>query len=601
MSVSPHHCSQLSMAYATHSLKHQFSTFIDDLYKSKGHTNHSLGFTMAFKAIEESMKNETANALIVYISRGLMSFITEAKTLMEVISQGQDSVIPNVIINTCVLIDDGKTILYEKHFMRVVAQQNFSKYNISNAKSEAGMVVKGTMVSVNSSSNIGAVVRSVLSTPNLQPHSPLHPLKSKPTFLMPTWDVTNKGELVVSISKTVLDKEGNLLGIVGVDIALEDLAEDIIFYNDFRRSYAFFVTTRGKAMVHPLMKQPSNMMYEQPIALDITYFETCKAFARSKNIIFHNISGVMSLQKDRLTYSWQHVPRTPYIVVTVNTISRRKNPVWSTSTVPSSVMAPTVSFAYHRLDLSNTGQYHLCRNFRQLSSLDTGSLFLSGWCFQSPYKHLLSEENISQLNVQSYMAYLKDTTKLLANPGLRSGIRSELISLSAIIPYWKKVYIHSSLSKYIVRKYAVTSSGAVVMYPGGVVNHRLDVMHRNWYMRAIEYPKVTTVTPPYLDSAGAGYVVTLSVAVGQDPVMFVLAVDFTLGAMFNLMVESLPSCSSPLEAVPNNMKCFLMDDRGYLIAHPSLIDPLAKGAADEQHHITHRESLLANDLLNHKI
>lgn len=74
-----------------------------------------------------------------------------------------------------------------------------------------------------------------------------------------------------------------------------------------------------------------------------------------------------------------------------------------------------------------------------------------------------------------------------------------------------------------------------------------------------------------------------------------------LGAMFHLMVESLPSCSSPLETVPGNVKCFLMDDRGYLIAHPSLIDPLSKGAADEQHHITHRESLLANDLLNHKV
>lgn len=83
---------------------------------------------------------------------------------------------------------------------------------------------------------------------------------------------------------------------------------------------------------------------------------------------------------------------------------------------------------------------------------DTASLFLSSWCFQSPYKYLMSEQNVSQLSVQSYMAYLKDTTSLLANPGLRPEVRPELISAVPIIAYWKKFYISSSLTKYIIRK-----------------------------------------------------------------------------------------------------------------------------------------------------
>lgn len=41
-----------------------------------------------------------------------------------------------------------------------------------------------------------------------------------------------------------------------------------------------------------------------------------------------------------------------------------------------------------------------------------------------------------------------------------------------------------------------------------------------------------------------------------------------------------------------------MEDRGYLVAHPTLIDP--KGHAPvEQQHITHKEPLVANDILNH--
>lgn len=42
-----------------------------------------------------------------------------------------------------------------------------------------------------------------------------------------------------------------------------------------------------------------------------------------------------------------------------------------------------------------------------------------------------------------------------------------------------------------------------------------------------------------------------------------------------------------------------MDDKGYLVAHPGLIDPTGKGPA-EQRHITHMEPLVANDILNHR-
>lgn len=39
-------------------------------------------------------------------------------------------------------------------------------------------------------------------------------------------------------------------------------------------------------------------------------------------------------------------------------------------------------------------------------------------------------------------------------------------------------------------------------------------------------------------------------------------------------------------------RCFIMEDRGYLVAHPTLIDP--KGHAPvEQQHITHKVCLLS--------
>jgi len=42
-----------------------------------------------------------------------------------------------------------------------------------------------------------------------------------------------------------------------------------------------------------------------------------------------------------------------------------------------------------------------------------------------------------------------------------------------------------------------------------------------------------------------------------------------------------------------------MDDRGYLITHPDLIEPDSQGPPEEKH-ITHKEPLIANDILNHR-
>ena len=54
----------------------------------------------------------------------------------------------------------------------------------------------------------------------------------------------------------------------------------------------------------------------------------------------------------------------------------------------------------------------------------------------------------------------------------------------------------------------------------------------------------------------------------------------------------------------------MMDDRGYLIAHKSMVEPnsavkyqsvdAAGQKAPEERHISHQEPLVANDILNHK-
>lgn len=92
-----------------------------------------------------------------------------------------------ILLQMVYLFTEKKTILYENYVLSVFAQQNFSMYDIVNSKSEAGLISKGKMVSVNSTSNMGAVVRTLCSTPGLK-------LNTEPTFFMPHWNMNKKSK-----------------------------------------------------------------------------------------------------------------------------------------------------------------------------------------------------------------------------------------------------------------------------------------------------------------------------------------------------------------------------------------------------------------------
>jgi hypothetical protein len=56
----------------------------------------------------------------------------------------------------------------------------------------------------------------------------------------------------------------------------------------------------GYALAHPLLKPPSNFLYEQPVIEDIGKFERSQAFPRIRNVIFQNTSGIWKILKDQV-------------------------------------------------------------------------------------------------------------------------------------------------------------------------------------------------------------------------------------------------------------------------------------------------------------
>lgn len=107
-------------------------------------------------------------------------------------------------------------------------------------------------------------------------------------------------------------------------------------------------------------------------------------------------------------------------------------------------------------------------------------------------------------------------------------------------------------------------------------------------------------------AGGAGYIVTIAHTLHRtahtNRPAAVVAVDVTLGFLYKLLLAAEPECGS----APANVKCFLMDDAGFVLAHPNVLEPAAVSAMMHAHHrrrrplehVTHIESYMANDVLH---
>lgn len=175
--------------------------------------------------------------------------------------------------------------------------------------------------------------------------------------------------------------------------------------------------------------------------------------------------------------------------------------------------------------------------------------------------------------------------------------------------YLKKRHIEDkTYNNYIIRRYAATMNGVVQIYPGCLLSYDLEPIRRPWFVKAMQHPGQIVMTEPYLDAGGAGYIVTISHTVyegksnalhsaDRDSPVAIVSVDITLGFIYKLLLSSASYCSD------SNVKCFLMEDRGWLVAHPSILEPMttqSKNTRRPLEHITHKESYMANDILYHR-
>lgn len=620
---------------ATRAHKDEILSYVNNLSLGRGMTNHTLGFEYAFEMLHRLQQAQLVNVSeqpieFVYVTRGLLTNLSDAMHVLRVLAQGQSRLPSPVIINTCAVVLDEKRIMYEKQFLSDVATQNYTKFDIDvSAWLPAGQEAQlaGRFFVLNkmhaetipraSSRVFGQLFSERFLIDSLEVHQPVVDAES--------------GDVLVAITHAVPP-----YGVVGVNLYLADLLEDLLNYPNASPaakqgfSYAFLLDRdTGNTLAHPAFPRPL-IQRETAYPVNIAYLENATDFSSVLHRLLHeehgNASSVIYLGRQQLlrTYHWQSVLGI-YVLCLVSTSSisgtaahntsapqQRYNRLDAVSSYEYGYYADSMDILYHRLDLLQnvgTGAPTNCRYFRQLATMDAPTLFLSAAAFNSPFAFLHNNRPRTQLRqVESIMAYLRDSRGLFANPGLRPRIRHEVVVLYQAMQQLRRRHQDSggSLRGHIIRRYIASVSGVLQLYPGCLLSSSYDATRRPWFRQAMAQPGRIVSTAPYLDAGGAGYIVTIAHTIfegkadalhsaQQDRPVAVVALDVPYAFYYRLILDSTPLCQQP------HMKCLLFEHEGYLLAHPSMlqVSTHTRNQRRPHEHLTHKESYLANDMLNH--
>lgn len=404
---------------------------------------------------------------------------------------------------------------------------------------------------------------------------------------------------------------------------LSDVADDAIFYNKYQDSYSFIVDLHGYTIWHPSFPRPRSVRTTQ-YPTDIRHFEQIAGFDLVRSRLLTELAGKATLpggDNNHKTYAWHRAAHFYVICVATTVSNATKLPVhlnhvgvhlYQADDIVSIAGNLVPELVYHHL--VPIAVVPLCRHFKQLATMESITLFLSASSFISPFLYLKSNREASDEtktnNAKSVMAYIKDATNLLANPGLLPQIRNDVTALFHIMSYLKRRHLDDDddvYRNYIIRRYAATMNGVIEIYPGCLLSYDLEPLRRPWFVKAIQNPGKIVMTEPYLDAAGAGYIVTLAHtlyegksnalhSIDRDIPVAIVGIDVTLGFLYKLLLSGAAYCADA------HVKCFLMEDRGFLLAHPSQLEPAAAQGKHRRplEHVTHKESYMANDILYHR-
>ncbi|VDM42025.1 unnamed protein product [Toxocara canis] len=559
--------------------------FVDGLKLTTGKGySHTRAVQSAYKLFAEEEAhcreggiNDVYRNILHYVSRGVMSELSEAASVLGAVAEVIMQTNVRVKINTLALVQGEKApVLWSTEFLKNIAEQNFSKYRQSfNEKIKMALgttrlsAPRGKMVVINESEFTSLSLSRMFDL--LWDEYGIGRNAQESVYW--SYPFREYQSTLVSISAPVY-KGQHLTSVVGMDLNLEVIA-DVIKYMDLvlmappKACLRIMICDlQGRVIVD------SKLRSSQPWPLHIADLEAWSSGDRwlSEHFASRELDeGTFDLEKKyagttiKLKYSWKRLESAPLVVV----LALRESDVELRVALLEKNTRQQYgldNLAYHRLDI------------------------------QAIFSFLFSP-------------YFCDPFGLIRNTGIRSGVREHVGALSAIIPYWRDKAAPTS-KEYVIRRYVATSRGVMITYPATVIRDNYDPDLHPWYTRAIKFPGRIVLTGPILDDE-VGQVITISTAVfeGQagsmhnskeDQVFAVVAMDVPIGFLARLLRGTLPVCKE-------SRRCVLFDDLGYVVTRGTEAGVRAKDAravtrsasadAVEKFHMSHLEPQLATHLI----
>ncbi|VIO93667.1 Uncharacterized protein BM_BM10386 [Brugia malayi] len=541
--------------------------------KAYSHTN-AIQMACRLFVEEEDDGNEFQHNILFYISRGVMSELGEAASVLNALAEIVLGANIRVKINTLALSDGDETPLFWSYeFLKSIAEMNFTKYQQSlGEKLKAALkktIIPGKMISIGTNEHATLTLLQMFELLSTVNHKKLLTHLSNEELFW-SYPYSEYQATLVSLS-TSIQKDNKLEAVVGMDLNL-DIIADVIKYNDLvvmapakTRLRIFLCDLQGRVIIASHMRKTS------PWPLHIGTLETWsgKDFWLSDHFSMEEISeGSFEivkeemLEKVKLKYTWMRLKNAPYVVAMAIKVDEME-PKISMLLKNSKREYLLDNLVYHRLDIQRDSSLYYCSHFGYLSTMKLGGVYLSPSCFTvSSLQRPPSPQWIA-----NYWVYLGDPFGLIRNTGIRLSVREHVGALSGIIPHWRDKTASDS-HEFVLRRYIATSRGVMITYPATVIRDNYEPDLQLWYVRANEFPGRIVVTGPFLED-NVGQVVTISTAVfegqagsmhnSKDQVFAVVAMDVTVGFFSKLLRSAINVCRE-------SRRCVLFDDLGNVIS-----------------------------------
>ncbi|GFO18775.1 voltage-dependent calcium channel subunit alpha-2/delta-2-like [Plakobranchus ocellatus] len=337
--------------------------------------------------------------------------------------------------------------------------------------------------------------------------------------------------LMITYAVPVTSKlTGKFIGVVGIDATLDEI-ENFLKKHQWGSVYSFLINSKAGVIFHPKLK-PSTKLLEDPIYIRISGLEQDNGspaeFSEIEDAMMRGETGVKFIEKARdgkaRTYFYASILNKEYSfafsLANEDMEFRRSQEPLDRSHIGESYYNLLKMYSSPLLRKELPGVFeriNVKENEERYPGLrityNHSTIFLAPQSHCDPIKYSYND-SLAEKTLDAHLwinGIQKDKGCEIGHQKFNKGVRADVLITYPIEKVWRERTFESI--DQIKWTNVGLRSGVFRTYPGHRSTRNYDPTQRPWYLRTSSAPHKTSVSTPYMDSAGVGKVNTISQAV----------------------------------------------------------------------------------------